>query len=353
VTLKWFTVAMNEAELRDLYERQQLTPLEIAGKLGASRATICNRLREFGIVGARRSRGKGKAKMKPRDESPPDPATLRDLYERWHLTTYEIGRMFGLTNVCIGDRLRKHGIPLRTKGPAAPTREIIPPSPADLHRLIHVEHRSQVEIGRAYGVSHRIVRKWSDAYGIPRADGLTTARKGKPLPPLDAETLRRLYESGLSSIEIAARYERSPRFILRMCDEYGIEKRAAWWNKEGFKGTDGHSVKSTYEVRVCDWLSSRGISHAYETRVPSSRFRSDFLANGWYIEVWGVTNIPAYQAKRARKEAHYRSLGLPLIGIEPHHFYSKTNQLDRILSPCLEPPWFGESYPLFGGQAGA
>lgn len=344
--MKWYTVARDESVLRDLYERQQLTTYEIAEMLGASPALINNRLREFGITRIRRVRAKNLPVRRPRREQPPDPATLRDLYERQCLSAREIGEMFGLTSVTIGTRLHKYNIPI--KPPSGPTtRRLVPPTRDELDRFIHVEHRTYAEVGRMYGVSERVVSKWIGEYGIRRPTIIEAQRKGDPLPPLDAVILRRLYESGLSTTEIAARCERSQRFVVKMCKECGISVRPAGWQREHFTGTDGHAVQSTYEVRVCNWLSSRDVPHSCGPRLPLSSFRGDFLVNGWYIEIWGVEKNAVYDARRVRKEAHYRSLDLPLISVERHDFHKRNDRINRVLRPCLQAPWFGNSCPLF------
>lgn len=347
--MKWFTVAMDEAELRDLYERQKLSSRQIGSMLGASPAMIINRLREFGIARTGRMRGKDARKRKQRYERPPDPETLRDLYERQCLSAREIGEMFGLTSATIGTRLHKYGIPI--KPPSGPTtRRLVPPTRDELERFIHVEHRTYGEIGRSYGVSERVVSRWIGEHGIRRPTIFEAQRKGDMPPPLTDSILRELYESGMSIVEISARYERSARFVSRLCRECGIPVRPAGWRQERFVGADGHVVQSAYEVRVCDWLSSRDVPHSCGPRLPLSSFRGDFLVDGWYIEIWGVEKNAAYDARRARKEAHYRSLGLPLISIERPHVYQH-GKLDRLLGPCLEALRGDDLYPLFPAQA--
>jgi len=267
----------------------------------------------------------------------PSAETLRELYITQGLTSRAIAAEVGASKASILRWLKKHDIPVRSADRGLRNRGIEPPSKADLVRLVHAEHRSYDEIARHFGVDRSAITHWLKKHGIPRPAVWDTRYKGKRPPPLDAETLKALYESGLSTEQSGRDYGRSQGTVLALCDEHGIERRPDGWNGSRIECRDGHVVRSTYEVRVCDWLSAHAVPHSYEPTIPSSTFHADFLANGWYIEVWGVTDDLAYKERRERKEQHYRALGLPLIGIEVWHFKKPRKTLENKLRACLDP----------------
>lgn len=88
---------------------------------------------------------------------------------------------------------------------------------------------------------------------------------------------------------------------------------------------DGHIVCSSYELRVCNWLHKNNIPHEYEPcgMFPESRIKADFLANGFYIEVWGMCTA-TYSYERLRKLALYEKHNLPLISISARDFKKRT-----------------------------
>jgi hypothetical protein len=273
----------------------------------------------------------------------PKESVLRDLYERQRLTTRVIGERYGVRHITIRRWLTSYGIALRAPGRGLAHRGLPEPNRDDLHRLVHVEHRPYREIAAMYGVDGSAVMHWLKRHEIPTPSIWDTRRKGIHPDLPTADEVRSLYSSGLSVAAIADLYGIGNSAIYRICDEHGIERRDPGW-RSFIACADGHSVRSTYEQRVCDWLHARGVSHTYEPGLPfGGAYLGDFAANGWYIEIWGVENNAVYNARRERKLALYREYGLPLIELERWHFASGRKTLANRLSLCLTPA----GLPLF------
>lgn len=255
---------------------------------------------------------------------------LDNLYNKQGLTTRQIATKTGYSPSAIKKWLKEYDIECRpsSSGLAYHGKEI--PSYEDLYRLVHIERKSYREIGEVYGIDKSAVPHWMKKYNIPRPSF-------KP----SKEDLSALYESGLSLTAIGDLFGFSWQTIRTLCGEYGIEVRPDGW-AEGKRHLcqDEHLVRSVYEQRVDDWLFAHNIAHIYEPRLPwHPYFKSDFLANGWYIEVWGVTNNEAYEQRRKQKRQLYQQHNAPLIEL-PFYFFSKQKRiyLERRLSKCLTSP---------------
>lgn len=268
----------------------------------------------------------------------PDAESLRRLYGDQRLTTREIAARLGVSKGTVQNCLRAYGIPTRPNNRGLENQGIDPPTREELERWVHGEHQTYEEIGNRYGVTRGAVMHWLKRHGIRRPLYWETVKKGYIPPPLDEATLRRLYEKGLSTTRIGTIYGRSDYLVAKLCRKYGIPLRPeGWaWGGDRLPGADGHEVRSAYELQVCDWLTSHAVPHVYEPVLPNPVFRSDFLANGWYIEVWGVENDPVYDDRRRRKEAIYKAHNLPLISIEGRNFRRMSTVEKRLLA-CLEP----------------
>jgi transposase len=262
---------------------------------------------------------------------------LRHLYKVGQLATRQLGARFGISKTTVKRWLVAAGIPLRPKSKGLEHRGITPPTSEELHRLVHVEHLSYREIATRYGVEYTAVPHWLKKHGIPLPTVWDTRRKGRTVTLPTPETARMLYESGLSLETIGDRYGVSAAPIKRLCLAAGTTFRADGWNGGlRHRGADGHALRSTYEQRVCDWLTNHGVPHTCEPPLPDPVYRGDFLANGWYIEIWGVKNSPSYRERMAKKKALYEAAGLPLIELSPHHFSARrAHVLERRLRQTL------------------
>lgn len=268
------------------------------------------------------------------------------------MTTREIGPMFGVDRVTIGRWLTAHGIPKRPSGRGLANRGVEPPTADELDRLLNVEHVGYRGVAERYGVDPSAVMLWCRQMGVRRPSIWETRRAGQePQWPSDPELVSR-YQRGDRVEEMADEIGVSRPLVIARLRSLGVEiRRDGWDGGKRFAGADGHLVRSTYERRACDWLSEHGIPHSIEPSLPwDRRGRADFLANGWYIEIWGVQDSPAYTTRRARKRDGYRAHGLPLVEINHFDFSSqKRGRWRRLLAVTARPP--EHALPLLQTQA--
>lgn len=263
---------------------------------------------------------------------------LEDWYTTQRKSARQIATLCGVSHMSVKRWLREYGIERRPAGRGLANRGIEPPSREDLYRLVHFEHQSLAAIGANYGVDETAVAYWLDRLDIPRPTIWSTRRKGRtPALPTEVE-LRGLCEQGISLREIARRHSVSDSTIGRLCRKYGIEASPDGWQGIRLTCDDGHQVRSTYEQRVDNWLHVRGIPHEYEPALPCDRrYHADFLANGWYVEIWGVKGMRTYAARKRRKLALYRLHGLPLVHLTYDAFSTRHNSWERRITPLLSP----------------
>jgi hypothetical protein len=87
------------------------------------------------------------------------------------------------------------------------------------------------------------------------------------------------------------------------------------------RARDGHLCLSLREKAVCDFLHQHGIEHDREPRYPTDPDynptglrRADWrLANGTFVEMWGLPNDPAYAAKMVAKRHLAARHGIRLV----------------------------------------
>lgn len=268
----------------------------------------------------------------------PTEATLRHLYEVERLALRDLAMRFGVKHITVGRWFRKYGIARRATGRGLAHYGRPEPTRDELQRLVHEEYRSYEEIAAIYGVDGAAVGHWLGRHAIQRPTTWQTRRKGnEPILPT-VEELRDLYERGLSTNAIGQLHGVSGEPIRRLCRDHGIPLRDSGWGGRPVCD-DGHRVRSAYEFRVDNWLSANSVPHLYEPVAPfDRRCHADFLANGWFIEVWGVTNDARYNQRRDRKRRLYRLHGLPLIELLPYAFDTAHAGLwERKLAQCLTP----------------
>lgn len=257
------------------------------------------------------------------------------------MTTREIAPLFGVDRVTVGRWLTQLGIPKRAAGRGLANRGVEAPSAGDLERLLHVEHLGYRGVAERYGVDFTAVAHWCKKLGVRAPSAWETRRAGQePQWPPGPELVSR-YQRGDRVEEMAAEVGVSRSLVIARLRSLGVEiRRDGWDGGKRFVCADGHSVRSTYERRVCDWLNEHGIPHAVEPVLPwDRRGRADFLANGWYVEVWGVQGSRNYAERRTRKIAAYKGHGAPLIQINHFDFSSqKRGRWRRLLAVTARPP---------------
>lgn len=264
----------------------------------------------------------------PKDE-------LADLYLVQKKNMRTIGDFYGVNKSTIKKWLVKYEIPVRLPGYGLEHREVAPPTKDDLYDMVYVQGLFYHQVAAKYGVHESAIGHWLVKHGLGRAGGKLRG----PISKLTKNELIDLYRNqGRSLASVGEMYDASAEVVARLCKEFGIEIRPEGWAGKSFTCKDHHIVKSTYELKVDNWLYDHGIDHIYEPKLPfGRRMQADFLANGWYIEVWGVIGNNTYNKRKRRKIAAYNANNMPLIEIPVHAFDShRNNQWIRLLEKCLQ-----------------
>lgn len=255
------------------------------------------------------------SKNRPSDEE------LRRLYVDQGLTAQAIGDRCRVEKITALRWLKAAGIERRPASGLA-RRGVTPPTREELVDLVHVQHLGYRRIAERYGVDPTAVPHWLTKHGIERPTIWGTRRRGVELVLPDEGELTARRAAGESLTTIAADYGVSRDTIRDLCLRLDIAyDRDGWLGGKRFTATDGHKVRSTYELRVDDWLTDHDLAHEPEPRYPfDRRYRADFLVNGVYVEVWGVMHNPAYNQRRAWKIQQCTDHGLTLIQINYGQF---------------------------------
>lgn len=190
--------------LARLYHEEGLTQMEIAAQLGVSDVTVRARMQEYGIE------ARGHPVDLPEEE-------VRRLYydERWSQS--QIAAHFGVDTGLISGRMRRWGMEVRTRQEYAAetgTRE-------ELERLYYEEGRTLKQIAAHFGVTDGTIRNRMKGFGSGRRRRGSTRAVSIP-----HEELHRLYVAeGLDGPTIAARYGCSSSLIYARLKECGIRVR--------------------------------------------------------------------------------------------------------------------------------
>jgi hypothetical protein len=139
--------------------------------------------------------------MRPerRRGDPPDlPGLLTELYVSQHLTIAQCAAVLGIPARTVRDRLRRYGIPRRTKG--GWQREDRRVLPADvLADLYARDGLSADDVGRKLGTSRKVVLRNAHDLGLP-------VRTGGPVPltsPDEIELINALYADSIVAAVLA------------------------------------------------------------------------------------------------------------------------------------------------------
>lgn len=319
--------------LRDLYADQGLTISEIGARYEVQDQTVRKWLKADGFTFAPSKPPRTKVKYPPPPES-----ELRNLYEAQRLTMEQIGEQFNVSGGLVKQWLKRSGIQARPNGTGLAARGIEPPTREELTRMIHTDRLTYTQIAVQYGVDQSAVQHWLNRHGIERP--LTWIDQHNT--PETVAAMSAAYEAGASMDDIGQHWGGVTSMMVKVLFKmHGIQVRPdGWKGGQRFACQDGHLVRSTYERRVDDWLHEHGVVHVYEPSLPFSPVhKADFQANGWYIEIWGVTNNQAYQERKQRKLELYAANNAPLIEIPQHAFFRQSKDLwIRRLHQCLVRP---------------
>lgn len=258
------------------------------------------------------------------------------MYIDQRMSTREVAEVCGVSHMSIKRWLRADGIPARPASSGLAHRGVTAPTADELHNLVHTEHLSYREIATLYGVDFTAVPHWLTKLGVPKPTVWGTRRRGSEQKLPSEQELRARRSAGESISSIGRSYGILNWKISRLCKEYGIPvDRDGWAGGMRLECRDGHLARSTYELRVDDWLTEHHVAHEIEPRYDwDRRFRADFLVGTTYIEVWGVINNPRYTARKAHKIAECKASGVDLIQIN-HWQFAKGRRWWRPLERLL------------------
>lgn len=213
----------------------------------------------------------------------PPKKKLEDLYLVKKRNMRDIADIYNVDRSVVKRWFTEYAIPIRPPGRGLSHRGISPPTKKELYNLIFVEGLFYHQVAEMYGVDESAIGHWLIKYGL----GRTGNKSRGVIDTLTKDDLEELYNNqGHSLDSIGKMYDVSSEVIARLCNEYGIYIHPSGWSAKCFVCNDGHIVKSTYELKVDNWLHDEGIEHIYEPKLPFGRgMYSDFLANGWYIEI--------------------------------------------------------------------
>lgn len=269
------------------------------------------------LVSALGKEALNKVPVPPKDD-------LIKLYVEQDLNTRDVAKIYNVSDTTVGKWLKHYGIPRRYNRITLAERGITPPTAQELSCMIHEDRLTYAQVASRYGVDQSLVQVWLDRYGIERPKTWHELHNN----PKDVTDMQALYEDGLSLSEIGKKYGTTKGPVGLLFKANAIPVRKDGWQGKRFKTQRGELVRSTYELKVANWLHEQGVDYVYEPSLPFPDVGSaDFLANGWYIEVWGVINSASYQARKELKRAGYAQSGAPLIEIPVHSFETGRNEL--------------------------
>jgi hypothetical protein len=177
--------------LAHLYLCRGLSTYRIAERTGLDRQKVTRLLRRVGVP--LRPRGAGRLRPLRRPDDPPGlPQLLADLYTSRGLSSGEIGKILGMPERTVRDRLRRYGIAARTRGGwNREDRQMVPgPVLADLYTR---QAMTADQVGQRLGTSRNTVLRSAHALGVPVRSGGAVLLPG----PEDIELVNALHADPL------------------------------------------------------------------------------------------------------------------------------------------------------------
>jgi len=181
-----------------LYACEGLSTYQVAARTGSDRQRVTRLLKQAGVP--LRPRGAGRLRpLRRAGDFPGLPELMRALYEDARFSSRQVAALLGMPERTVRDRLRRYGIPARTRG--GWNREDRTAVPAETLRLLYGElGMTAAEAGRRLGMSADKVLRAAHAYGLPVRSGGAV-----PLPgPGQVELVQALYADPLIDAVLTA-----------------------------------------------------------------------------------------------------------------------------------------------------
>jgi hypothetical protein len=172
------------AQIINLYVDHGLSTYRIAQETGVDRQRVTRILHRSGIAVSPKGRDRSRP---PRAADDPSEQDLRRLYLEEGLTTPTIGRILGIPDRRIRERLARYGIERRHRG-AWDRHDRIEVDPHDINDLYVSKELPADEVGNHLGVSLGIVLRSAHSYGLPVRPG-----GAQSLAVPDIQLIRALY----------------------------------------------------------------------------------------------------------------------------------------------------------------
>lgn len=313
--------AVDKPTREDLYRLHNVelaSATDIAAMYSVQPQTVRGWIHDYGIpLRSRIRETQFKKNQEPANKvAIPNKRDLRKLYKSGK-SAAEIGDIYSVTGTTVLKWLEGYGInrrQMRNQAGWEPDAEL-------LEELYWKKWMSYEQIADKFGVDLTAVPYWFRKFGIKRRT-LWETRRGPNWTPPDLDSITHLYQAEKMGMQsIGDMFGVSSTYISGVLKEKGIPiRRSGYPNVSHYTAKDGHKVKSGLELQVDDWLFDNGVQHEYEPRIPDSSYKSDFLAAGHYIEVWGISGNERYEKRRNRKLAIYQRQSLPLISVYPSDF---------------------------------
>ena len=175
-----------------LYLCRELSTRRIAALTGLDRQRVTRALHRAGVPLPPRGAGRFRPLRRP-DDPPGLPQLIAELYEVARLSSRQIAAVTGLPERTVRDRLRRYGIPARSRGRC--NREDRKTVPAETLRDLYEQlGMTADEVGKLIGTSRTTVLRSAHALGIPvRTGGAAIPLSG----PEEIELVKALYEDDL------------------------------------------------------------------------------------------------------------------------------------------------------------
>jgi transposase len=227
-----FGIGLEEL-LKQKYEVEKKTAVEIGESVGVESSTVCRWLHEYEIHVRSNSEAQLGGKMKP------DEAQLRQWYEVERKSAVEIAELVGAGDTTVGRWLREYKIHVRSAAESnfGPSKN---PGEKQLRQWYEVEKKSIYEIAKRVHVSNSAVGLWLHDYNIPVRSISEARLNGKTKP--DEEQLRQWCEIDKKSVlEIAELMGVSNTTVCRLLRYYSISIKAT-------KNPGKEQLRQWYEI---------------------------------------------------------------------------------------------------------